>query len=202
MDAASLLRMGLTLALLLAVPGLLLWLARRLGWRLPGPVGGGQRLRIVARTAIDQRHCLILIRRDAAEQLLLVGPNGTTILDPAIRLSAEDRDEQSRLAAEQAARVAATEAAMAAARARVEARARFMVARVRRLVARAQDKARPGFAALVDRARLAPAAAPPTEPPAITSARARTPVPRPAPKPARKPAAKRRPRPRPCAARA
>ena len=183
MDAASLLRMGLTLALLLAVPALLLWLVRRMGWRLPGPVGGGHRLRIVARTAIDQRHILILIRRDAAEQLLLIGPNGTTILDPAITLSADDRAEQSRLADEQVARVAATEAAMAAVRARIDSRGRAALAAAHRLLAWVRERAQPSFAALVERAQ---------RPPAVVPAA----VPHP------KPASQRQPRPRKRAARA
>lgn len=151
MDGATLLKMGLTLALLLAVPGAMLWLGRRSGWKLPGQPLESGRLRVVARTALDAKHVVLLIRRDAQEQLLLLGPTGPVVLEAAIKLSAADKAEQDRQAAEQAERRAAAEAALAVARERAS--------NVLRALAKAGRSA-PTFARLVERAGQGSKAAP------------------------------------------
>ena len=94
MDGDSLTRMGLTLALLLGIPGLLLVALRRFGLRLPGQPDGGARLGIVSRLPIDARHSLLLVRRDTREQLILIGPAGATILEAEVTLSEADQQER------------------------------------------------------------------------------------------------------------
>ena len=153
MDAASLMRMGLTLGLLLAMPAGLLWLVRRFGLKLRGHYAGAARLGIVARTAIDARHSLVLIKRDAREQLLLLGPNGPMILELSIELSAEDQAEQRRIADEEQARVAAAQAAMAQARDRARLAGDWARSRLASLIERARQVGAPSFARLVERAR-------------------------------------------------
>lgn len=123
MDAASLLRMGLTLALVLAVPAGLLWGLRRLGVKMPGQALSGGRLSVTARLPLDARTTIFLVRRDAREQLLLLGPQGVTILEDEILLSDADRALQGRQAAEQEQRQAAAHAALRNASRRVAATA-------------------------------------------------------------------------------
>lgn len=166
MEPASILKMGLTLALLLGIPTLLLGLLRRFGLRLPGQAAEGGRLRIVARTSVDAKHVLLLVRRDAQEQLLLLGPAGPTVLESAIKLSHADRAEQRRQANEQAERQAAAEAALRHAQLRTSA----LLERLRRFAIGAGQRLRrssaPAFARLVEQARRRAPAAPVRRPPA------------------------------------
>lgn len=156
MDGELLARMGLTLSLLLAVPATMLWTVRRLGVRLPGQSIEAARLKVVARTAVDAKHVLLLIRRDAQEQLLLLSPAGPTVLEGAIRLSREDRAEQRRQAREQAERTAAAAAAMAAAQQRAQRLASLISDGLVALRERIRAASAPSFVALVEKPREAP----------------------------------------------
>ena len=151
MDGPYLFRMAITLALLLAIPGLLLWLVRRFGWTLPGQPAEGARLRVVARTALDTKHVLLLIRRDAQEQLLLLGPTGPTVIESAITLTRRDLAEQRRQAREQAARAAAAAATLDQAQQRLRHVSSRLGAGIRFLRSRIRDAAAPSFARLVER---------------------------------------------------
>lgn len=152
MDGDSIARMGLTLALLLGVPGLLLWALRRFGWRMPGQLESSARLKMISRLPLDSRHALLLVRRDTHEQLLLLGPAGATIIDPEVKLSPADRAEHRRRAREEAERVAAARAAVVQARARSAAMVAGASALLRKAVARLVTIARPGFHRLVEQA--------------------------------------------------
>lgn len=83
MDILSLLRMLGTLALLLGALGGALWAVRRYDVKLPGRMGGGsaRRLQLVDRITIDARRSVLLVRRDDAEHLLLVGPDHALLLE-------------------------------------------------------------------------------------------------------------------------
>lgn len=144
MDGDALARMGLTLALLLAVPATLLWVMRHFGLRLPGALAGGSRLQVVERTAIDAKHVLLLIRRDAQEQLLLLGPAGPTILEGVIRLSPDDKAEQAR---QQSAR----EERVAAVRTRAEQLSGLPAVLLAAVHERLKHAAAPSFARMVER---------------------------------------------------
>ncbi|USI72000.1 flagellar biosynthetic protein FliO [Sphingomonas morindae] len=83
MEAADLMRALGALALVLGLLAGALWAVRRFDLRLPGGVGGraGARLALVERLALDNRHTLVLLRRDAAEHLLLLGPGQPLLVD-------------------------------------------------------------------------------------------------------------------------
>ncbi|WP_431469895.1 flagellar biosynthetic protein FliO [Sphingosinithalassobacter sp. LHW66-3] len=86
MDLLSLLR---TLGALGTVLGLLagaLWLVRRYDIKLPGRVSGGSRKRVemVERLSIDAKRSVALIRRDDAEHLILIAPDGHVVIETGI----------------------------------------------------------------------------------------------------------------------
>ncbi len=86
MEFESYFRFLLALVFVLALIGVLTWLARRFG------VGGGgvartargKRLRIVEATPIDGRRKLVLLRRDDVEHLVVLGPNAETVVETGI----------------------------------------------------------------------------------------------------------------------
>lgn len=84
MDFDAYLRFALALALVLALIGAAAYLARRfgLGGRV-GPSGPkrGRRLAIVEVLPVDAKRRLVLIRRDEAEHLLLLGPSQDLVVE-------------------------------------------------------------------------------------------------------------------------
>ena len=93
MDPFPLLR---TLGALGIVLGLLagaLWSVRRFDIKLPGRIDGqdSRRLAIVERLAIDAKRSIALIRRDEAEHLVLLSPEGVIVIDTPIPAQAAFR---------------------------------------------------------------------------------------------------------------
>jgi flagellar protein FliO/FliZ len=85
-DAETLLRFAVALAIVLALIAGLAWLGKRpLGQNLRG----GRRLRVVEATAIDGRSRLVLVRRDEREHLILVHPSGACVVETGIAPPAE-----------------------------------------------------------------------------------------------------------------
>lgn len=87
MDAESYLRFALALVFVLALIGLLAWLARRLGLGIPGHgirQQKNRRLGLVEVMALDPRRRLVLVRRDGVEHLLVLGPTGETVVETGI----------------------------------------------------------------------------------------------------------------------
>jgi flagellar protein FliO/FliZ len=78
-------RFMLALVAVVALLGLFAWLARRLGLatRIAGP-GGRRRLAIVEVTPVDGKRRLVLLRRDDVEHLVLLGPDGATVVESGI----------------------------------------------------------------------------------------------------------------------
>lgn len=77
-------RHAAALVFVLALIGLAAWGLRRLG---PRPLLGRAdpvRLRVVETLVLDPRRRLLLIRRDEVEHLLVLGPEGTTVVEGAI----------------------------------------------------------------------------------------------------------------------
>ena len=76
---------ALALAFVLALIGLLAWLARRFG------VAGAfvrprasRRLSVVESLPLDARHRLILVRRDEVEHLVMLGAGGDSLIEAGI----------------------------------------------------------------------------------------------------------------------
>jgi flagellar protein FliO/FliZ len=86
MDAALLLRSAGALATVLGLLVGGLWLYRRYG-NLSGLLQPANRaparLAVVERLSLDPRRALVLVRRDSREILLLLGPDGATVVDGA-----------------------------------------------------------------------------------------------------------------------
>jgi flagellar protein FliO/FliZ len=87
MSADTYIQFLLALVVVLALIGVLAWLARKFGFGLVGgPVKRGKRRLAVVETApVDAKRRLVLIRRDATEHLVLLGPNSETLIEPGIR---------------------------------------------------------------------------------------------------------------------
>ena len=78
MDLEMYSRFLLALVAVLALIGGIAWLARRLGLggKLAPNRGKSPRLSLVEVLALDSRRRLVLVRRDAREHLILLGPGG------------------------------------------------------------------------------------------------------------------------------
>ena len=81
MDVIDLARYVGALLLVLALVGFAALAARRYG--LAGIVQGStqRRLQVVESLMLDPRHKLVLVRRDAAEHLVVVGPDGACVVE-------------------------------------------------------------------------------------------------------------------------
>ena len=78
-------RFAIALVFVLALIGLLAWLARRFG------VAGAfmrpraaRRLSVVESLPLDARHRLVLVRRDAVEHLVMLGTGGDSLIESGI----------------------------------------------------------------------------------------------------------------------
>lgn len=117
MDLFALLRTLGGLAFVLGLLTAALWVVRRYDIKLPGRVGAGsgKRLELIERLPLDGRRSAALIRRDGREHLILIGPDGTTIVEAGIVKDELDLEaEAARKAAEEerAIQAAAEAAAM------------------------------------------------------------------------------------------
>ncbi len=164
MGLLPLLRMFGALSLVLGLLAGALWAVRRLGVRLPGVTGAGgpnRRIELVERVGLDGKRSVALIRRDGREHLLLLGPDGSLVIEAGI--IRDDRDLAA--AQEQVQEAEARRVAQAEAIAALYARAEQIIAGVRE----ARRGGEASFAALVDRAR-ARLPARPAPPPVVTAA--------------------------------
>lgn len=81
----DLLRLAAALAFVLSLMGLLAFLLRRYGsggWRTLAPKD--RRLKIVEILPLDSRRRALLIARDGKEHLVILGPNGETVVESGI----------------------------------------------------------------------------------------------------------------------
>ncbi|MBV9863592.1 MAG: flagellar biosynthetic protein FliO [Alphaproteobacteria bacterium] len=85
LSGALYLRVVLALVGILAVLALGTMLARRFGLAARLGAAGKRRLGIVEAAAIDGKRRLLLLRRDEVEHLVLIGPEGATVVETGIR---------------------------------------------------------------------------------------------------------------------
>jgi flagellar biogenesis protein FliO len=86
MDAYSLLRTLGSLGMVLGLLAGALWVVRRYDIKLPGRVGTTHRKRVelVERLSLDAKRSVALIRRDGAEHLILISPDGHAVIESGI----------------------------------------------------------------------------------------------------------------------
>lgn len=104
MDLLSLLRTMGALGVVLGILGGALWAIRRYDIKLPGRVGAGagRRVELIERLPLDARRSVALIRRDGREHLILVGPEGATLVETGIVRDELDAQADAARAAAQA----------------------------------------------------------------------------------------------------
>lgn len=92
MDLLQLLRTFGALGTVLGLLAGALWVVRRYNIKLPGRIGTGprRRLEIVERLTLDNRRSVALIRRDGREHLILLGPEGSLMIEPGIERAAAE----------------------------------------------------------------------------------------------------------------
>lgn len=87
MTYTDILQAALALVIVLGLIGLCALAARRLG--LGGARGGARfgrerRLSVIETLALDPRRRLVLLRRDETEHLVILGPNGETVVERGV----------------------------------------------------------------------------------------------------------------------
>ncbi len=83
-DALTLVRFAAALVFVLALIGVVAWLARRyLTTAAIGPTGK-RRLAVVETAYVDGKSRLVLVRRDDREHLLVIGPAGPVVVEANI----------------------------------------------------------------------------------------------------------------------
>jgi flagellar protein FliO/FliZ len=85
-DLALTLRFGAALAIVLILIAALTWLAKRYfaGGSFARAGSRRRRVSVVEVTPIDAKSRLVLVRRDNAEHLLLLGPTGAVVVEGGI----------------------------------------------------------------------------------------------------------------------
>ena len=84
MDTLAYLRFPLALVFVLALILLAALALRRFGWPSLAPVRAGRRLQLVESLPLDPKRRLVLLRRDQVEHLVLLAPEGGTVIERAI----------------------------------------------------------------------------------------------------------------------
>lgn len=92
MDVTSYIRFILALIVVIGMILAVTWLMKRLGvgQNQLGALGRKRRLRTVESANIDGRHRLVLVRRDAVEHLVLLGPTTSQVIETGIAAPSDD----------------------------------------------------------------------------------------------------------------
>jgi len=86
MELDTYMRFVLALLFVLALIGIVAWLARKagLGTRVARTKGAAKRLSIVEVSPVDGKRRLVLVRRDGVEHLVLLGATNETVIETGI----------------------------------------------------------------------------------------------------------------------
>ena len=79
------LRVLLALAGIIAAIAIAAFVAKRLGFAGKFAASSHNRLGLVEAVAVDAKRRLVLLRRDNVEHLVLIGPEGSTVVETGIR---------------------------------------------------------------------------------------------------------------------
>ena len=89
MDISQYFRFLLALVFVLALIGLLAYLAKRAGFGYPVNLSrntANRRIQVVETAPVDGRRRLVLVRRDNVEHLLVIGQNSETVIETNIQV--------------------------------------------------------------------------------------------------------------------
>ena len=85
-DFPQFLRLILAMAFVLSLMGGLAFLLKKLGLSTGStPVKGQRRLKVIEALALDPRHRAVLLQRDDKQHLVILGPNGDTVVETNIK---------------------------------------------------------------------------------------------------------------------
>lgn len=86
-DFSQILQLLAALGFVLALMGGLAFLVRRLGLAgaLPQPVGKKKSLKIIEVLPLDSRRKAVLLQREDKQHLVILGPNGETVVESNIK---------------------------------------------------------------------------------------------------------------------
>ncbi|MCE9508350.1 MAG: flagellar biosynthetic protein FliO [Alphaproteobacteria bacterium] len=91
MDTTLLLKFFSAFVFVIALMLLLSWVMKRMGLAGSMMAGAGKRrLKIVEFMPLDHRRRLVLVRRDDREHLLLLGPQGETVVETNIPVAGDN----------------------------------------------------------------------------------------------------------------
>lgn len=94
MSNSAYLQMILALLFVLSLMGLLAILLKRMGFGTPQPpVGAIRRLKVIEILPLTAQHRAMLIARDGTEHLVILGPNGETVVEHGIKAIAPNADQ-------------------------------------------------------------------------------------------------------------
>lgn len=93
MEPTEILRFIFALLFVVSLMGALWLILKRLGAGHTSPIGKKRRLSIVEVLPIDPRHKAILLRRDDREHLVILSPNGETVIEH-ISSSQEEKEKE------------------------------------------------------------------------------------------------------------
>ena len=91
METALVLKFFSAFVFVISLMLLFSWLLKRAG--LSGPLmanAGKRRLKIVEYLPLDHRRRMVLVRRDDKDHLLILGPNGETVVETGIPVAEEN----------------------------------------------------------------------------------------------------------------
>ncbi|MBC8337899.1 MAG: flagellar biosynthetic protein FliO [Rhodospirillales bacterium] len=92
MEFSEYLRFFLALVFVIGLIGAAAAMARRMGFGFPSQAikkSTNRRLAVVEAAPLDGRRRMVLIRRDDTEHLLVLSPNGETVIESGIRAKPE-----------------------------------------------------------------------------------------------------------------
>lgn len=90
MDTVLLAKFVSAFVFVIALMLLLSWAMKRLNWTGALAAAGRRRLKVVEFMPLDHRRRLVLVRRDDREHLLLLGPQGETVVETGIAAPADN----------------------------------------------------------------------------------------------------------------
>lgn len=96
METPEIIRFVGSFLIVLALMGGLALVLRKLGAMqgVPSKIGGNKRMKVIESLSLDYRRRLFLVQCDDRQHVIMLGPNGETMIDTAPASSALNEDTQ------------------------------------------------------------------------------------------------------------